>query len=82
MNTKLDELKIEIKVDNATTFNSINMKLSDLTSNISSFSYDQPSADIIQWTLLNPIEKYSHASQSTKQLSSMTPEGHTIIQIQ
>ena len=32
MNTKIDEFKTEIKSDNTTTSNSLDMKLSDLTS--------------------------------------------------
>ena len=38
MNTKLDEFKTEIKTDNTTTFNSLNMKLSTITSN-KNYSY-------------------------------------------
>ena len=52
MNTKLDESKTEIKADNTTTFNPLNMKLSDLNSNKPSSSYDQPSYDLIRWPIL------------------------------
>ena len=45
-------------------------------------SYDQPSDDLIKWKLLKSPEKYSHASQLTKHISSTKLEGNTIIQIQ
>ena len=57
------------------------MKLSDLTSNKTSSSYDQHSADIIQCPLLNSTGEYYHASQFTKHLSSMTQEGNKLFQI-
>ena len=81
MNIKLDELKTEIKADNTTTFNSLNIKLSALTSKITSSFYDQPSVDITQWTLLKAPEKSSHASQFTKHLFPMTLKGDTLIKI-
>ena len=37
------------------------MKPYDLTSNKPSYSYDKPSADLIQWPLLKSSEEYSHA---------------------
>ena len=81
MNTKLDEFKTEIKTDNTTTFNSLNIKISALTSNKSSSSYDQHYNDIIPWSLLNSTEKYSNASKFTKHLSSMNLEVNTLIHI-
>ena len=51
MNTKIDEFKTEIKSDNTTTSNSLDMKLSDLTSNKTSSLYDQPFSDLIKWPL-------------------------------
>ena len=72
---RLNEFKSE-------TVSSIYMKLSALSSNKPSSSYDQPSSDIIKWTLLKSPEKYSHASQFTKHLYLMTLEGETLLQIQ
>ena len=37
------------------------MKLLTLTSNKSPSSYDQPSADIVKWSLLKSPEKNPHA---------------------
>ena len=71
----LDEFKSETVI-------SFYMKLSDLTLNKNYSSYDQHSADLIKWPLINSIEKYSHASQFTKHLYSMTLEGNTLLQIQ
>ena len=35
-------------------------------------SYNQPSSDIIKWTLLKSPDFHSHASKSTKNISSIT----------
>ena len=58
------------------------MKLSYLTSNKPCYSYNKLSSDLIQSPLLKSPEKYSHASQYTKHLSSINLEGDTLIQIQ
>ena len=58
------------------------MKLSYISSNKPSSSYDQPSDDIIKWPLINSLEKYSHASQLIKHIYYMTLEGNTLLQIQ
>ena len=58
------------------------MKLSALASNKPPSSYDQTSDDIIQLPLLKSPEKYPHASQFTKHISSITLEVETIIHIQ
>ena len=79
---KHDEFKTEIKADNTTTLKSINMKISALASNKPPSSYDQTSDDIIQFPLLKSPEKYPHASQFTKHISSITLEVETIIHIQ
>ena len=60
MNMKLNDFKYE-------TVSSIGMKLSDLNKKPSSF-YDQPSDYPIKWPLLKSPEKYSHASQFTKNI--------------
>ena len=75
MNMRLNEFKPE-------TVSSIHINRSSLSSNIFSSSYDQPSADLINCTLLKSPEKYSHASKFTKHLSFMTLEGDTVLQIQ
>ena len=71
MNMRLNEFKSE-------TFSSFEMKLPALTSNKPYSKYDQRSDDLIKCTLLKSPEKYPHASQSTKRLSSMTLKGNTI----
>ena len=58
------------------------MNLSTPNLNKSPSSYDQTLADLIKWTLLNPPEKYSHASQFTKHISLMTLEGNILLKIQ
>ena len=58
------------------------MKLSALTSNKHSSYYDQPSSVLIEFPLLNSPEIYSHAPQCTRNLSYMTLEGDTLLQIQ
>ena len=75
MNMRLDELKSETVI-------SIGMEISDLSSNKPYFSYNQPLTDIIKCPLLKSLEKYSHASQFTKNLSYTTLEGGTLLQIQ
>ena len=52
INTKIDELKTDIKTDNTTQFNFLDMKLSARTSNKKYSSCDQSSDYIIQWPLL------------------------------
>ena len=64
------------------TINSLDMNLSAITSNKPSPSSGQPSAGLIKWPLLKSLEKYSHASQFTKHLSSMNLEGDTLLQLQ
>ena len=72
---KFDEYKAEIS-------SYIYMKLLTLNSNNCPSCYDQPSAGIIKWTLINSPETYSHASKFTKRISFMTLEGDTLLQIQ
>ena len=72
---RLNELKSE-------TFISIDIKLSTLNSNKPSSYYDQPSADLIKCLLLKLPEKYSHTSQFTKHLSSVTLEDNILPRIQ
>ena len=79
---KLDAFKTEIKACNTTAFNFLDMKLSDLTSKKPYYSCEQPSDDIIQWTLLKSLEKSSHASQFAKHLSPKTLKGDTLLQTQ
>ena len=75
---KLDELKY----DHSKTINYLDTKLLDITSN-QPFSFDkQTYADIIKRPLLKSRDKYSHASQFTKHLSSLKLEGNTLLQIQ
>ena len=47
----------EIKADHVKTFNSFDMKISSITSNKPSSSYEQPYDDITKWTLLKEPEK-------------------------
>ena len=72
----------KILADKTKTFKSFNMKISDLTSNKPSSSYEQHSSDIIKWPHFESHEKSSYASQFIKRLSSMTIEGDTFLQIQ
>ena len=74
---KLDK----ITSDNTKNFNYFDMKIPDPTSNIPSSSYDQPSDDLIKWSLLKSPEKYSHASQFTKHIYCMTLEDDNILKI-
>ena len=74
MDMRLYELKCDTVI-------SLDMKLSSLTSNKPSCSYDQPSSDLIKWSLPKSPGKHSHASQSTKHISSMTLEVDTLLQI-
>ena len=74
MNMLLDEFKYE-------TVSSLEIKLSSINSNKPSSYYEQPSADIIKLLLINEPEKYSHASQFTKNIFSMNLEGDNILQI-
>ena len=71
---RLNEFKFETVI-------SIDMKLSSLSSNKPSSYYDQHSADIIKFPILKSAETYSHASQFTKHLSSVTLEGYTLLKI-
>ena len=75
MNMRLYGFKYE-------TVFSLDIKLSVITSNKPSSCHDQPSADIIKWQLLKLPGKYSHASQFTIHLSSMTLEVKNLLQIQ
>ena len=61
---------------------SIGMEISTLNSNKSTSSYDQNSADLIRWPLLEKPYFHSHESQFTKHLSFMNLEGDTLFQIQ
>ena len=74
MNMILDELKSE-------TIFYLGMKLSALNSTKPSSSYDLPPSDIIKCPLLKSPEKYPHASQFTKHLSSINLEGDKLIHI-
>ena len=58
------------------------MKISSISSNKHYSSYEQNSADIIKWPLINSLETYFHESQFTKHIYSMTLEGNTLLQIQ
>ena len=49
INMRIDEFKSETVI-------SFDMKISALTSNKHSYSYDQPSSDLIKWTLLKSPE--------------------------
>ena len=75
MNIILNDFKYE-------TVNSLSMKPLAPIANKPYSSYDQTSADLIQWTLLKSPEEYSHALQFTKQISSMKLEGGILHQIQ
>ena len=55
---------------------------SALSSDKPFYSYEQPSNDIVKCSLLKSPEKSSHASQFTKNLSSVTLKDNTIIHIQ
>ena len=72
---RLNEFKNETVI-------SIDMKLSTLNSNKLAYSYDQPSADLIKWTLLKSPGKYYHSSQFTKHISSITLEDDTLIHLE
>ena len=81
--TKLEEtMKMKANGFKYETYSSVDMKLLTLNSIKYHSSYDQPSADLINCTLLKSPEKYSHASKFTKHLSFMTLEGDTVLQIQ
>ena len=69
LNTKIDT---EIDKFKAEASSSINKTFSSLNSNKYPSSYNQPSADIIKWSLLKSPDFHSHASQFTKHLSPMT----------
>ena len=58
------------------------MKLSDITPNKLSSTYEQPSADIIKWLIIKPAKKNTHASHFTKNISSINLEGDILLQIQ
>ena len=58
------------------------MKASSIKPNKYPSSYKQPSAGLIKSPLLKSPELHSHASQLTKNLSSMTLEGNTLLQLQ
>ena len=61
----------EIKADHMKIINSLDMKISSITSNKPSLSYEQPYSNITKWPLLKSSDKYSHELQFTKPLSSM-----------
>ena len=63
--TKFDVLKYEAS-------RPINQTISPLNSKKSNYSYNQPLADINQWTRLKSTDFHSHASQLTTHLSPMT----------
>ena len=75
MNIRLNYLKSE-------TVRSIDMEFSTLNTTQYTSSYDQSSADLIKLPLLKSPGKYSHVSQFTKNISSMTLEGNNLLQIQ
>ena len=58
------------------------MILLTLNSNKYPSSYNKPPDNLVKCPLLESPEKYSHASQLTKYLSSMNLEGDTLLQIQ
>ena len=69
------ELKLdELKADHMKTIEFLDTNIPDITSNKTSSPSEQPSHDIIEWPLLKPPETYSHASQFTKNPSSLNLE--------
>ena len=64
------------------TINSFNIKISDITQNKPSLSYEQPYTGLVKWELLKSPGKSSHAFQFTKRLSSINLEGDTLLQFQ
>ena len=72
---KFYEYKYETSISN-------DMKLLTFNSNKYTSYYDQPSADLIKCLLLKLPEKYSHTSQFTKYLSSVTLEDNILPRIQ
>ena len=74
---------IDINIDDlkAEAYISINKKLSPINPKKYPSSYNQPSADINKWPLLKSTYFLSHASQFTKNISPMTLEGKTLIQL-
>ena len=75
INMRLNEFKSE-------TVSAIDMKLSILNSNKFTSSYNQPSADLIKWTLLKLPGKYSHVSQFTTNLYSIILKVDNLFKIQ
>ena len=75
INMRLDGFKYE-------TVRSFDIKLPAITLNKLSSYYDQPSCDLIKWSLLKSPEKSLHASQFIKHISSSTLEDNTILHIQ
>ena len=77
------EMKLdEIKYDNVKTINSLDMKISYITSNNPCFSYEQPSAELTKFLLLKSPDKASDASQFTKHVPSPNFKGNTLLQLQ
>ena len=75
LKNNIDELK-------AKSSRSINNTVYTLNTNNFPSSYNQPSDDITKCPLLKSPDFYSRASQFTKNISSMTLEGDTLLQIQ
>ena len=71
----------EIKADYMKTFDYFDMKISAMIPNKPSSPYEQPSPDLNKWPIIKSSNKYSHASQFTKHLSSMNLSGDTLLQL-
>ena len=74
---KIDETKAEKKKN----IDSLNMKISVITSTKPTLYFEQPSADLMKRSLLKPPGKYSHASQFTNYLYSLNHQVATLLQI-
>ena len=71
----------ETKAEKMKNIDSLNMKISAITSTKPTLYFEQPSADLIKRSLLKPPGKYSHASQFTNYLSSLNHQVATLLQI-
>ena len=76
------EVKLgEIKSEHIKNIDPIEIKVSAITSNKSSSYSEEPTTDIVKLPLLKLTDKYSHASQFNKYLSSLNFEVDTLLQI-
>ena len=72
----------DVKSGHMKNNNFLDMIISVIASNKNSSSSEQPTPDIMKWSLLKSPEKSSHTSRFTKMLSPLNLEGGTLPQIQ